>query len=65
LELLEYLPTRLTNVEIAQRFYVSVNTIKTHVAHMYRKLGVSGRTEAIVAARERGMVPEATASRPA
>ena len=65
LELLEYLPTRLTNIEIAQRFYVSVNTIKTHMAHMYRKLGVSSRTEAIVAAREMGMLPEATASRPA
>jgi hypothetical protein len=35
------------------------------MAHMYRKLGLSGRTEAIVAAREMGMLPEATASRPA
>ncbi len=37
-ELLAYLPTRLTNAELAARFFVSVNTIKTHMAHIYRKL---------------------------
>ncbi|MET0932674.1 MAG: LuxR C-terminal-related transcriptional regulator, partial [Mycetocola sp.] len=42
-ELLAYLPTRFTNVELARRFYVSVNTIKTHMAHIYRKLDATTR----------------------
>ncbi|MET2011068.1 LuxR C-terminal-related transcriptional regulator [Microbacterium chocolatum] len=59
LELLAYLPTRLTNVELAQRCYVSVNTIKTHVSHIYRKLGVQGRSAAVARAVELGLLPEA------
>ncbi|MEV8273458.1 LuxR C-terminal-related transcriptional regulator [Microbacterium sp. NPDC077184] len=57
-ELLAYLPTRLTNVELAQRCYVSVNTIKTHVSHIYRKLGVQGRSAAVARAVELGLLPE-------
>ncbi len=57
-ELLAYLPTRLTNVELAQRCYVSVNTIKTHVSHIYRKLGVQGRSAAVTRAIELGLLPE-------
>ncbi|GAA0487739.1 LuxR C-terminal-related transcriptional regulator [Microbacterium aurantiacum] len=59
-ELLAYLPTRLTNVELAQRCYVSVNTIKTHVSHIYRKLGVQGRSAAVARAVELGLLPETT-----
>ena len=43
LEILSYLPTRFTNTELAEHFYVSVNTIKTHMAHIYRKLDVANR----------------------
>ena len=57
-ELLAYLPTRLANVELAQRCYVSVNTIKTHVSHIYRKLGVQGRSAAVTRAVELGLLPE-------
>ena len=46
-ELLAYLPTRLTNAELAARFYVSVNTIKTHMAHIYRKLDAPNRSAAV------------------
>lgn len=56
LELLAYLPTRLTNVELAQRCYVSINTVKTHLAHIYRKLGVTGRTAAVERAHELGLI---------
>ncbi|GAA1938097.1 hypothetical protein GCM10009775_32730 [Microbacterium aoyamense] len=55
-ELLDLLPTRLTNVEIADRWYVSVNTIKSHLAHMYRKMGVADRNAAIVRARQLGLL---------
>jgi LuxR family maltose regulon positive regulatory protein len=56
LEILSYLPTRFTNVELARRFFVSVNTIKTHMAHIYRKLDVTTRDSAILRARELGLL---------
>ena len=56
LEILSYLPSRLTNTELADHFYVSVNTIKTHMAHIYRKLGVANRNGAISRAREIGIL---------
>lgn len=56
LEILAYLPTRFTNVELARRFFVSVNTIKTHMAHIYRKLDATTRDNAIERARELGLL---------
>ena len=56
LEILSYLPSRLTNTELAQQCYVSVNTIKTHMAHIYRKLDAANRNEAIVRARALGLL---------
>jgi LuxR family maltose regulon positive regulatory protein len=56
LEILSYLPSRLTNAELADHFYVSVNTIKTHMAHLYRKLGVANRNEAVSRALKMGML---------
>ena len=57
LEILAYLPDHSTIGELAMRCYVSVNTLKTHMAHIYRKLGVSGRSAAIARARELGLIP--------
>ena len=56
LEILSYLPSRLTNTELAERCYVSVNTIKTHMAHIYRKLDAANRNEAITRARQLGLL---------
>jgi LuxR family transcriptional regulator, maltose regulon positive regulatory protein len=56
IEILSYLPTRFTNTELADRFYVSVNTIKTHIAHIYRKLDVVSRNQAITRAKEIGVL---------
>ena len=50
--MLRYLGGVLSNVEIASELYVSVNTVKTHVKSIYRKLDVTGRREAIRKARE-------------
>ena len=56
LELLAFLPTRLTIADIAARCFVSTNTVKTHLGHIYRKLGVSGRDAAIEHALELGLL---------
>lgn len=49
-KVLVLLPTRLSNAEIAEALGVSLNTIKTHLKHIYRKLGVIGRSEAVATA---------------
>ena len=64
LEILSYLPSRLTNTELADHFYVSVNTVKTHMAHIYRKLGVANRNGAIFRAREIGSSPNRLSGTP-
>ena len=56
LAVLAQLPTMRTNEEIARDFYVSINTIKSHLTHLYRKLGVGNRREAVRRARELGLL---------
>lgn len=46
-----------SNKEIALRLSVSPNTIKTHVARLYEKLGATRRTDAVNKARELGILP--------
>ena len=52
LRVLRYLPTNLTRPEIAQELYVSINTVNTHIRHIYSKLGASDRSSAVQQARE-------------
>jgi len=55
--ILRYLPTMMSNQEIAGELFVSVNTVKTHLKAIYRKLDVSGRREAVQRGRELGLMP--------
>ena len=55
-ELLGYLPTGLSRTEIAASLYVSVNTAKTHLKTIYRKLGVQSRHEAITRGMAAGLL---------
>lgn len=48
-ELLQFLRTSMTSQEIADELHVSLNTVKTHLRSIYRKLGVSNRREAVKA----------------
>ena len=53
---LRYLPTRLTNREVAAELYVSLNTLKTHLQSTYRKLGVDSRAAAVERATHLGLL---------
>ena len=57
LEVLHELAAGHSNKEIAAHLHVSPNTIKTHVARLFEKLGAKRRTDAIRRARELGIVP--------
>ena len=52
LRVVRYLPTNLKAPEIASELFVSTNTVRTHLRHIYAKLGAHGRAEAVARARE-------------
>jgi LuxR family maltose regulon positive regulatory protein len=54
--ILEYLPTRLSNQDIAAELYVSLNTVKTHLKNIYRKLDATTRNEAVAHAAAGGLL---------
>jgi LuxR family maltose regulon positive regulatory protein len=53
---LRYLPTGLSVTEIADQLYLSVNTVRTHMRHIYDKLGAHRRHEAVEQARALGLL---------
>ncbi len=55
LRLVAFLPTHLSLQEIADRLYLSRYTVKTHVASIYDKLGVPGRSEAVEIIEQAGL----------
>lgn len=56
IQLLELLATGLSNRAIAKRVFISEATVKTHLVHIYGKLGVDNRTAAIAAATQRRII---------
>jgi LuxR family transcriptional regulator, maltose regulon positive regulatory protein len=58
LVVLRLLATTLSQPEIAHELYVSVNTVRTHIQGIYRKLGVASRQEAVATAREHQLLPD-------
>jgi DNA-binding CsgD family transcriptional regulator len=51
-----YMVNGLTNQDIATKLYISLNTVKTHIAHIFSKLKVSNRTEASMFALGNGLM---------
>lgn len=56
-EVLALLAAGQSNKEIARSLEISPNTVKTHIQHLFEKLEVERRTQAIQKARELGIVP--------
>jgi LuxR family transcriptional regulator, maltose regulon positive regulatory protein len=56
IRVLRYLPTNLTAPEIAAELYLSHNTVRTHLRHVYAKLGTHHRSETIARARALGLL---------
>lgn len=57
LEILELIAAGLSNREIAERLFVSENTVKTHSGRLYDKLSASRRTQAVQRGKAEGLIP--------
>jgi LuxR family maltose regulon positive regulatory protein len=57
LEVLALIADGLSNPEIAERLYLSVNTLRAHTTHIYQKLDVHNRVQAVSRARQLGLLP--------
>jgi two-component system, NarL family, response regulator LiaR len=57
LEILELIAGGLSNREIAEKLFVSENTVKTHSSRLFDKLGAKRRTQAVQIAKENGLIP--------
>jgi LuxR family maltose regulon positive regulatory protein len=56
IRVLRYLPTNLTGPEIARELYVSLNTVRTHLRHLYAKLGTHRRADTVARGRALGLL---------
>jgi NarL family two-component system response regulator LiaR len=56
-EVLVLMAQGLTNQQIADKLFVSLNTVKTHLSNVFQKLEVSRRTQAIQKAKELALIP--------
>lgn len=58
-EVVAFITQGLTNDDIAQRTYLSINSVKTYIRNAYRKMGVTRRSQAVRWGLENGMLPDA------
>ena len=56
IEVLRLIASGLSNQEIAERLFISINTVRTHTSSVFRKLDVNRRTQAILRAGELGLI---------
>lgn len=56
-EILELIATGLSNREIADKLFVSENTVKTHSSRLFDKLSAKRRTQAVQIGKEMGLIP--------
>lgn len=56
-EILQLIATGLSNREIAEKLFVSENTVKTHSSRLFEKLSAKRRTQAVQIGKELGLIP--------
>ena len=56
-EILELIANGMSNREIAEKLFVSENTVKTHSTRLFDKLGAKRRTQAVQLGKELGLIP--------
>ena len=56
-EILELIATGLSNREIAEKLFVSENTVKTHSSRLFDKLRAKRRTQAVQIGKDLGLIP--------
>ncbi|NRQ36416.1 response regulator transcription factor [Nonomuraea sp. NN258] len=56
LEVLGHVAAGLSNRQISKALFLSETTVKTHLVHIYAKLGVDSRTSAVAAASQKGLI---------
>ena len=57
LDTLKLIAENLSNQEIAEALYISITTVKTHVRNILLKLEAKNRNEAVIKAKEKGIMP--------
>lgn len=57
LEILALIASGMSNREIAEKLFVSENTVKTHSSRLFEKLGAKRRTQAVQLGKEHGLIP--------
>lgn len=55
-EILQQVATGASNREVARALFISESTVKTHLAHLFAKLGVDNRTALVAVARQRRLI---------
>jgi DNA-binding NarL/FixJ family response regulator len=63
-EVLDLIAAGLSNTQISHRLHLSQKTVRNHVSHIFLKLQVADRTQAVIRAREAGMGRDAAVRRP-
>lgn len=58
IEVLEHLAKGMNNRQIARQLVITIDTVKTHTGNIYGKLGVHNRTQAVIKARELGLIEQ-------
>jgi DNA-binding NarL/FixJ family response regulator len=56
-EILVRIAAGLTNIDIGRELFISEKTVRNHVTRIFEKLGVASRAQAIVLAKDHGLLP--------